>query len=195
MSIIKIGVLGLQGAVEEHVCKLNSLKDIQPVVVKKQEQLEEIQGLIIPGGESTAMGKLLDDFNLINTVNERINNGMAVWGTCAGMIILAKKITNQDKTFLKVMDIEVKRNAYGSQMDSFITWRVIKDVSPEPIPLVFIRAPYIESCGDEVQILCKIQDKIVACREGKILATAFHPELSENLSFHKYFVEKVVYGL
>ena len=102
------------------------------------------------------------------------------------------KDMHQEKTFLKVMDIEVTRNAYGSQMDSFITSRVIKEVSNAPISLVFIRAPYIEECGDKVQILCEIEGKIVACREGKILATSFHPELSEDLSFHRYFVEKII---
>lgn len=189
--MVTIGVLGIQGAVKEHVDKLNTLPNVNSIVVKTREELDFVQGLIIPGGESTAIGKLLNDFNLLGYLKNKISNGLPVWGTCAGMILLAKKITNDSNLYLEAMDIEVKRNAYGTQLDSFKTNKIIEEVNDEPIPLVFIRAPYVEKVSEKVQILCKVNENIVACREGNMLATSFHPELTEDLSFHKYFADIV----
>lgn len=189
--MVTIGVLGIQGAVKEHVDKLNTLPNVNSIVVKTREELDFVQGLIIPGGESTAIGKLLNDFNLLGYLKNKISNGLPVWGTCAGMILLAKKITNDSNLYLEAMDIEVKRNAYGTQLDSFKTNKIIEEVNDEPIPLVFIRAPYVEKVSEKVQILCKVHENIVACREGNMLATSFHPELTEDLSFHKYFADIV----
>lgn len=189
--MVTIGVLGIQGAVKEHVDKLNTLPNVNSIVVKTREELDFVQGLIIPGGESTAIGKLLNDFNLLGYLKNKISNGLPVWGTCAGMILLAKKITNDSNLYLEAMDIEVKRNAYGTQLDSFKTNKIIEEVNDEPIHLVFIRAPYVEKVSEKVQILCKVNENIVACREGNMLATSFHPELTEDLSFHKYFADIV----
>ncbi|WP_026050949.1 pyridoxal 5'-phosphate synthase glutaminase subunit PdxT [Clostridium tunisiense] len=189
--MITIGVLGIQGAVSEHIDKLRSFNEVKAIVVKTKEELNLVQGIIIPGGESTAIGKLLEDFSLIEPLRERIEKGLPVWGTCAGMILLAKKISKDPKAYLKVMNIEVKRNAYGSQLESFQEQKIIKEISKEPIPIVFIRAPYVERIWGTVDILAEVDGKIVACREKNMLATSFHPELTEDLSFHKYFVEMI----
>lgn len=192
VNMIKIGVLGLQGAVAEHITMLHQFDNVQPVVVKTKPELDSVEALIMPGGESTAIGKLLDDFNLMDVLAERIRKGMPVWGTCAGMILLAKKISNHDRTFLNAMDIQVRRNAYGSQLDSFRTTLNIPEISEAEIPLVFIRAPYVEEAWNDVKVLAKVDDKIVACKQNNMLATSFHPELTNDLSFHKYFIEKMV---
>jgi len=186
-KMIIIGVLDLQGAVKEHVDKINEIPGAAALRVKNAMNLEAIDGLIIPGGESTAIGKLLKDFNIIEPLKDKIKAGLPVWGTCAGMILLAKNIVNCDHNYLDVMDITVRRNAYGSQLDSFITDKIVEGVSEEEIPLVFIRAPYVESVASKVKVLCKVEDKIVACKENNMLATSFHPELTVNLSMHKYF--------
>ncbi|WP_196592933.1 pyridoxal 5'-phosphate synthase glutaminase subunit PdxT [Pectinatus sottacetonis] len=182
-----IGVLALQGAVAEHLNKLEQLgaghKEIRNI-----NELKEIDGIIIPGGESTAIGKLLTDFKLMEPLNKAIQNGLPVWGTCAGMILLAKKICGQKNTYLNTMDITVRRNAYGSQLDSFITQKLISSIAPYELPLVFIRAPYIESVTDSVSILAKVNSNIVAARQKNMLATSFHPELTDDTSFHKYFL-------
>lgn len=189
--MITVGVLGIQGAVSEHIDKLHSFTEVKAIVVKTKEELNLVQGIIIPGGESTAIGKLLEEFSLIGPLRERIEKGLPVWGTCAGMILLAKKISKDPKAYLKVMNIEVKRNAYGSQLESFQEQKIIKKISKEPIPIVFIRAPYVERVWGTVDILAEVDGKIVACREKNMLATSFHPELTEDLSFHKYFVEMI----
>lgn len=189
--MITVGVLGIQGAVSEHIDKLHSFTEVKAIAVKTKEELNLVQGIIIPGGESTAIGKLLEEFSLIGPLRERIEKGLPVWGTCAGMILLAKKINKDPKAYLKVMNIEVKRNAYGSQLESFQEQKIIRGISKEPIPLVFIRAPYVERVWGSVDILAEVDGKIVACREKNMLATSFHPELTEDLSFHKYFVEMI----
>lgn len=187
--MITVGVLGIQGAIKEHIDKLSKISNVIPVIVKTKEEIDVTDGLIIPGGESTAIGKLLNDFNLMEYLREKIEKGLPVWGTCAGMILLAKKLSNDSKPHLQVMDIEVKRNAYGTQIESFITHKVIKAISQNPIPLVFIRAPYVEKVHKNVKVLAEVEGNIVACRQGNMLATSFHPELTEDLSFHKYFVD------
>jgi 5'-phosphate synthase pdxT subunit len=184
---MKIGVLALQGGVIEHINHLKSL-GCDAIEIKNISDLENINGLIIPGGESTVIGKLLKETNLLIPLREKILKGLPVWGTCAGMILLAKEIENDKNTYLSVMGIKVKRNAYGNQIDSFETESTIKEISKNPIPLVFIRAPYINSCADTVKVICEINGNIVAARENYILATSFHPELTKNLEFHKYFL-------
>lgn len=187
----RIGVLSLQGAVREHLDKLNQIDNVDAFSVKYRNDIENIDGLVIPGGESTAMGRLLADFNLTQPLKARIESGMPVWGTCAGMILLAKKITNDHRRHLEVMDIEVMRNGYGRQLDSFITNVSVPQVSDSEIPLVFIRAPYVVDVASQVKVLLKVDDHIVACREGNMLATSFHPELTDDLSFHRYFADMI----
>jgi 5'-phosphate synthase pdxT subunit len=184
----KVGVLGLQGAIAEHIDKLNQIENIESCIVKYKNQIESIDALIIPGGESTAIGRLLADFNLTAALKARIQAGMPVWGTCAGMIVLAKKICNDTRRHLEVMDIEVMRNGYGRQLDSFTTSVSQPEISPIAIPLVFIRAPYVVEVAPQVEVLLRVNGNIVACREDNMLATSFHPELTDDLGFHKYFV-------
>jgi 5'-phosphate synthase pdxT subunit len=183
----KIGVLGLQGAVSEHIDKLNCIGNIDPYVVKYEEEIAAVDALIIPGGESTAIGRLLTDFNLTAALKARILQGMPVWGTCAGMIVLAKNICNDTRRHLEVMDIEVIRNGYGRQLDSFTTSVSLPELSANKIPLVFIRAPYVVDAAPQVEVLLRVNGNIVACRQKNMLATSFHPELTDDLSFHRYF--------
>ncbi|KPU27011.1 glutamine amidotransferase [Caloranaerobacter sp. TR13] len=190
--MIKVGVLDFQGSVVEHIEMLKKIEGIKPIRVKYAKQINEIDGLILPGGESTTIGKLMKDFDIFLPLKERITKGMPVWGTCAGMILLAKKIVGQDYAHLEVMDIEVKRNAYGSQIDSFMIEKTIPQVSSKPISLVFIRAPYIEKVGYGVKILSEHEGKIIAAREKNMLATSFHPELTGDESFHRYFVDMII---
>lgn len=189
--MIKVGVLDFQGSVVEHIEMLKKIEGIKPIRVKYTKQIIEIDGLILPGGESTTIGKLMKDFNIFLPLKERIKKGMPVWGTCAGMILLAKKIAGQDYVHLGVMDIEVKRNAYGSQINSFMIEKIIPQVSSKPISLVFIRAPYIEKAKEGVEILSEHEGKIIAAREKNMLATSFHPELTGDESFHRYFVNMI----
>lgn len=188
-----VGVLALQGSVVEHLSCLNKVQGVKAVAVKTKKEIEVIDGLIIPGGESTAIGKLLEDFDLMDILRNRIISGMPVWGTCAGMILLAKKISNHDRSYLAVMDIKVMRNAYGSQLESFKSFGRIPAVSDDEIPMVFIRAPYIEEVWNGVEVLAELDNKIIACRQNNMLATSFHPELTDDLKIHKYFVENMVY--
>ncbi|MBP5426948.1 MAG: pyridoxal 5'-phosphate synthase glutaminase subunit PdxT [Clostridiales bacterium] len=185
---MKVGVLGFQGSIEEHVCSLSKIEGVNPLVVKTKKDLEEVRGIILPGGESTTIGKLLHDFDMMGVLKERIQKGMPVWGTCAGMILMAKRIVNQDKTYLGVMNITVKRNAYGGQLDSFKRMGSIPCVSSHEIPLVFIRAPWIENVASDVYVLSEVDGNIVAAKSKNMLVTSFHPELTSDLSFHKYFV-------
>lgn len=187
----KIGVLAVQGAVREHVNMLNQIADAQGVWVKYAHEFDEIDGLIIPGGESTAIGRLLRDFGLLEPLRSKIEAGLPVWGTCAGMILLAKKLVGDASVHLGVMDIEVSRNGYGRQLGSFETVVNIPEVADKDIMLAFIRAPYVNSVGNGVDILLEVDGRIVACRQGHMLATAFHPEITNDLSFHKYFVSMI----
>lgn len=189
--MLKIGVLALQGAVREHLDCLRRFPAVKGVEVKKAADLDGIDGLILPGGESTAIGRLLQQFALTPVMIARIRAGLPVWGTCAGMILLARHIVGQTTCHLGLMDITVQRNAYGSQLHSFTTELLIPGLSATPVPLVFIRAPYVVSAGAAVKILAAVDDKIVAVEQDNMLATAFHPELTASLVFHRYFVEKV----
>lgn len=187
-----VGILGMQGAIAEHKFKLEQIADVKAKIVKTLDDLNHIDGLILPGGESTAMGKLLDYFSLTNPLKQKIEMGLPVWGTCAGLILLAKKIENEDIAHLATMDITVRRNAYGSQLDSFSMDKVIPAIDEQPLPLVFIRAPYITKTGDNVDILAKLDDKIIAAKQQNMLVTSFHPELTDDLRVHRYFVDKFI---
>lgn len=190
-KMIKVGVLAIQGAVAEHLELLNQIPDVCAQEVKYLDELNEIDGLIIPGGESTAIGRLLRDFNLLQPLKERILNGMPVWGTCAGMILLAKSLENDPTVHLGVMDITVERNAYGRQLGSFTTEVEIEKISSNKIPLVFIRAPYVTQVKSDVDILLEVNNHIVACQQKQMLATSFHPELTKDTSFHRYFINMI----
>lgn len=188
MDDIRIGVLGLQGSVAEHINHLSAIPGVISKKVKTAAELQDIDGLILPGGESTTLGKLLCLYGLMDPIREKARKGMALWGTCAGTILLAQRITNDTTIHLGLMDITVSRNAYGTQRDSFTTVAAIPDVSEEALPLVFIRAPIIEATGPQVSVLCKVSGKIAAARQCNLLATTFHPELTEDLAFHRYFI-------
>lgn len=186
--MLRVGILGLQGSVQEHYSSLSMVDGVVPCVVKTKDDLDNVRGIILPGGESTTIGKLMKDFDLEDKLREKIQDGMPVWGTCAGMILLAKRIMYQDKTYLGVMNITVRRNAYGGQLDSFKTMELVPEVSPNKVPLVFIRAPWIEDVASSVSVLARVDNNIVAAKSDNMLVTSFHPELTRDLSFHKYFV-------
>ncbi|MDQ2086913.1 pyridoxal 5'-phosphate synthase glutaminase subunit PdxT [Herbivorax sp. ANBcel31] len=188
---MKVGILSFQGSVKEHVNSIKRLGDVKPVEVRTVDELNSVDGLILPGGESTTLGNLLNVFNMTAPVREKIKSGMPVWGTCAGMILLAKEILEEENTHLSVMDIKVRRNAYGSQLDSFLTKGHISKVSKNELPLVFIRAPWIEEVLAGVDVLYQLDNKIVAAKQNNMLVTSFHPELTENLEFHRFFVDMI----
>lgn len=185
---MKIGILGFQGAVIEHQRHIEKIGH-EAIIVRYPEQLAELDGMILPGGESTTIGKLLNRTGMMEPLRERIREGLPVWGTCAGMILLAKELENDSVRHLAVMDITVKRNAYGTQIDSFDVNVEIPEVSTGEIPLVFIRAPYITSVGEGVKVISRIDGHIVAARENNMLVTSFHPELTDCSAFHRYFAE------
>jgi len=187
--LLRVGVLGLQGSIEEHCAKLSLIEGVIPCIVKTRDDLEDISGIILPGGESTTIGKLLRDFRLEDELRRKIQEGLPVWGTCAGMILMAKRIVNQDDTYLGVMDITVRRNAYGGQLDSFSIMKEVLGVSSKKLPLVFIRAPWIEDITGNIKVLARVDDNIVAAQSDNMLVTSFHPELTFDISFHRYFVD------
>ncbi|HEY8803588.1 MAG TPA: pyridoxal 5'-phosphate synthase glutaminase subunit PdxT [Clostridium sp.] len=184
---MKLGVLSLQGGVIEHINHITKLGH-ECVEIKKLEDMNGLQGIILPGGESTTIGKLLIETKMLIPLRDKILSGLPVWGTCAGMILLAKYIEGSDHEHLKVMDIKVKRNAYGSQINSFKKNVVINEISSEPIPLVFIRGPLITEVFNDAKIICTVDDNIVAAKQNNMFVTSFHPELTDNLEVHKYFV-------
>jgi 5'-phosphate synthase pdxT subunit len=189
--MMNIGVLALQGAFKEHSSMIQALGH-NAIEIRSAQALKEIDGLILPGGESTAMGKLLDDFDMKDPLIQHIKSGLPTWGTCAGMILLAKELDNASQAHLKVMSIKVRRNAYGRQLDSFSTEKIVPKISETPIPLVFIRAPLVTEITDSVDVLLKVDEEIVAVKENHMLATSFHPELTNNTAFHEYFLEMVM---
>ncbi len=187
-SLKTVGVLDLQGAVIEHIDMLNQISGITGIRVKTIAEIESVDALIIPGGESTAISKMMRFFKLDSVIKNMAEKGIPIWGTCAGLILLAKEVEDE-QPHLGLIDISAKRNAYGSQLDSFVSKRIIPAISKEEVELVYVRAPYILGVGDGVRVLCKEGDKVVAAREKNILVTAFHPELGKSLTFHQYFVE------
>jgi 5'-phosphate synthase pdxT subunit len=191
---VKIGVLALQGGFTEHINMLEKL-GVEVVLVYNPGELEAIDGLIIPGGESTTILKLLHDFGLYQPLKDRAENGLPVLGTCAGMVLLASKVANPDMTTLGLMDIAVRRNAFGRQLDSFQADIDIPALGDKPFPAIFIRAPFIESAGNGVEILGKLADgTAVAVRQENLLAVAFHPELGSDTHLHRYFLDMVADG-
>ncbi len=187
----KIGVLALQGAFREHIVMLRQL-GAEALPIRWPEQLKGLDGLIIPGGESTTIGKLMTEYKLGEEVQKLASEGLPLFGTCAGMILLAKRVIGLDLQPLAVIDIEVRRNAFGRQVDSFETELLIPVLGQNPFPAVFIRAPWIERAGDGVQSIAQLQDgTAVAARGENILVSAFHPELTEDTRLHEYFLNIV----
>jgi 5'-phosphate synthase pdxT subunit len=193
---MKIGVLALQGDFIEHEKILREL-NVHATQVRKPGELRDLDGLIIPGGESTTFGKLAVEYGLIEPIRAMCNAGKPVWGTCAGMIFLAKDV-GMRQPLVAVMDVQVKRNAFGRQVDSFEidldipVLNAIENGQPHPFHAIFIRAPLMESVGKGVQVLAKLNDgTIVAARQNNLLATSFHPELTRDPRFHRYFIERV----
>jgi 5'-phosphate synthase pdxT subunit len=188
---MKIGVLASQGAFIEHIEKLRQL-GVEAMPVRLPEELEGLDGLIIPGGESTSIGRLMRDYKLTQAILNRVKEGMSVFGTCAGMILMARKSDDTRFEPLGLMDITVRRNAFGRQRESFETELNVPVLGEKPFPGVFIRAPLIEQVNGTVEVLAKLADgTIVAVREAKMLALAFHPELTDDLRFHQYFMDMV----
>ncbi|MDE6357042.1 MAG: pyridoxal 5'-phosphate synthase glutaminase subunit PdxT [Eubacteriales bacterium] len=185
---MKVGILALQGAFVEHAKIMNNL-GVETFEIRQKKDIEKsFDAIILPGGESTTMGKLLKDLCLFEPIQNFIKNGMPVFGTCAGLILLAKEIANDDKRHIATLNVTVKRNAYGRQLGSFVT---TDKFANKNIPMTFIRAPYIEKCGENVEILSVVDEKIVAVRQNNQLATAFHPELTNSTEVHQYFIEMI----
>ncbi|MEC9485357.1 MAG: pyridoxal 5'-phosphate synthase glutaminase subunit PdxT [Candidatus Izemoplasma sp.] len=181
-----IGILALQGAFIEHAQKLKDL-GVDSFEIRKLDGLKQpMDGLIIPGGESTTMYKLLVELNMVDTIKQLIQNGLPVFGTCAGLILLANDVENYKQSFLQTMNITARKNAYGRQLGSFRSTGQFDQA--DNIPFVFIRAPYITQVGPEVEVLSNLDDHIIAARQGNQLVTAFHPELTSDHIIHQYFV-------
>ncbi|WP_078378424.1 pyridoxal 5'-phosphate synthase glutaminase subunit PdxT [Sutcliffiella halmapala] len=187
--MVKVGVLGLQGAVREHVKSIEA-SGAEAIVVKKAEQLAEIDGLIIPGGESTTMRRLIDKYSFMEPLREFGASGKPVFGTCAGLILIAKQIVGYDEPHLGLMDATVERNSFGRQVDSFEAELTIAGIANDFVG-VFIRAPHIVEVGEDVEVLCKHNGRIVAARQGQFLGCSFHPELTEDHRITQYFVNMV----
>ncbi len=184
----RVGVLGLQGDFAEHLRTLRRL-GAEAVDVRRPEQLDEIDALIIPGGESTTIGKLAERYEIIPKLRERVAGGMPVWGTCAGAIFIAKEVPGHPHPLAGLMDIAVERNAFGRQIDSFEEDIDVRGMAGGPYHAVFIRAPRITTTGGGVDVLATLPDgTVVAAREGRLLATSFHPELTNDDRFHRYFL-------
>jgi pyridoxal 5'-phosphate synthase pdxT subunit len=187
--MLKIGVLGLQGAVREHIWAIEA-SNAEAVVIKRPEQLEEMDGLIIPGGESTAIRRLIDKYGFMEELKKFAADGKPMFGTCAGLILLAKDLVGYDAPHIGVMDVKVERNSFGRQRESFEVDIDIAGVGKD-YSAVFIRAPHIVEAGENVEVLAKHNDRIVAAREGQFLGCSFHPELTEDYRLMNYFVKMV----
>ncbi len=184
----RVGVLGLQGDFAEHLRTLRAI-GAEAIDVRRPEQLDDIDALIIPGGESTTIGKLAERYEIIPRLRERVREGMPVWGTCAGAIFLAKDVPGHQHPLLAVMDISVERNAFGRQLDSFEADLEVAGMTGAPYHAVFIRAPKITKTGKDVETLATLADgTVVAARQGNLLATSFHPELTPDDRFHRFFL-------
>jgi 5'-phosphate synthase pdxT subunit len=187
-----IGVLALQGAVREHVQMLEKV-GANAIAIKREEQLAEIDGLIIPGGESTTIGKLLRQYGLREPIMNQHAAGMPIMGTCAGLICIAQRITENDEPHLPLLDVTVQRNAFGRQVDSFEATLSIKHVA-EDFEAVFIRAPLITEVGKEAEVLATVREQVVAVQQNNLLGISFHPELTDDTRLHAYFVQMVYNG-
>lgn len=187
---MRIGVLALQGAFAEHIRIFQSL-GVETFEIRQLSDLEqEMNAIVLPGGESTVIGKLLRELNMILPVRKMIKEGLPCFGTCAGLILLAERVEGNQTTHIGTMDITAKRNAYGRQLGSFHTKMALSNIGK--IPMTFIRAPYIVDCGKSVEVLARYEGKIIAARQEHQLVTAFHPELTESKLVHNYFLEEIV---
>jgi 5'-phosphate synthase pdxT subunit len=188
---LTIGVLALQGDFAEHAAVLRRL-GVTPREVRLPRDLEGLDGLIIPGGESTTITRLIVIYDLLEPLRQRVREGLPTWGTCAGAIVLAREAVGLDQPNIGAMDIVVRRNAFGRQVDSFEADLAVKPLGEAPYRTVFIRAPTIEGVGPNVDVLARLEDgTAVAAREGTMVATSFHPELTEDTRFHEYFLDLV----
>ncbi|RJQ45313.1 MAG: pyridoxal 5'-phosphate synthase glutaminase subunit PdxT [Gaiellales bacterium] len=185
-----IGVLSLQGAFREHIQALERLGAVA-VDVRRRRQLEGLDGLVIPGGESTTIGKLMVSYHMLDEVRRLGEEGLPIFGTCAGLVMLAQEVCEGDQPLLGLMDICARRNAFGRQVKSFETGLDIPAIGAEPLHGVFIRAPWIESAGSGVEVLASHEGHGVAARQGNLLVTAFHPELTDDLRLHELFLGMV----
>jgi 5'-phosphate synthase pdxT subunit len=185
---MKIGVLAIQGDVIEHRAMLHSL-GVEDAEVRVPEDLEGVDGLILPGGESTTIGKLMVRYGLDRAIPERAHQGMAMYGTCAGMILMARRAAGGEPPILRLMDIAVMRNAYGRQVDSFEADLEIPALGPAPLRGIFIRAPVIDQVGRGVEVLASHNGRPVLAREGRLLVSSFHPELAPDDRVHRYFLD------
>ena len=185
---LRVGVLSFQGDFARHAARLEEL-GADVVSVRTPEAVDQIDGLVIPGGESTTIGKLMDRFGLLDAVRSGVERGLSLFGTCAGAILLAKEIRGSGQPRLGLMDMEVERNAYGRQVDSFEASFSSEVFSGEPLRGVFIRAPIIRSVRESVEIIATYEELPVVVRQGKLLAATFHPELTEDSRLHSYFLE------
>ena len=182
---MKIGVLALQGAFAEHVTVLRAI-GVEAVEVRLPEHLEDVDGLILPGGESTAMRRLIDRWGMRGPILDLAGRGAPLFGTCAGMIVLAREIAGDEEAILPLLDVTVERNAFGRQLESFETELPVPLLGDTPVHAVFIRAPVIERAGPDVDVLARLPDgRIVAVRERNVIATSFHPELAGETRFHR----------
>ena len=186
----KIGVIAVQGAFREHERIIQEL-GAQTVQVKLPKHLDGVDGVVIPGGESTAIGRLMREYNLLEGVREVASSGAPIFGTCAGMIVMAKHISGGESAHLGLLDVEVNRNSFGRQRDSFETDLAIPVLGSDPFPAVFIRAPHIASVGEGVEVLARYEDRVVAVKEGNCLAISFHPELTDDNRLHGYMLSLV----
>jgi 5'-phosphate synthase pdxT subunit len=188
---MKVGVLALQGTFIEHIGILQQL-GVEAPPIRLPHELDTLDGLIIPGGESTTMLRLMQSFGLIQPIREMAQDGLPVWGTCAGMVLLAKSISNYEMETLDLMDMKIRRNAFGSQIDSFEVDLEIPAVGEEPFHAVFIRAPIVKDAKSGVKILsCLPDNTIVAARQNQLLACAFHPEFTDDSRLHRYFLNMI----
>ena len=192
MSTPRIGVLALQGDVREHVAAL-TVAGAEPVRVRRPAELDDVDALVIPGGESTTIGKLLVTFDLLEPLQKRVRDGMPTFGSCAGMILLADRVLDgtDDQIGIGGIDMTVRRNAFGRQVDSWESELAFEGIDDGPLHAVFIRAPWVEAAGDDVRPLAMVGPRIVAVRQGPLLATAFHPELTADPRVHALFVSMV----
>lgn len=187
---MRIGVLAVQGAFAEHEKMLADI-GVKSFEIRQKKDLEQsMDGIILPGGESTVMGKLLKELDMFDDLRGKIEAGLPVMGTCAGLILLAEELSNDETVHFGTMPVTVKRNAYGRQLGSFFADGELKGVGN--IPMAFIRAPYVEKCSDDVDVLASVDDKIVAVRYKNQLGLSFHPEVTECTAVHKYFADMCV---
>ena len=187
----RVGVLAYQGDVREHLAALEAA-GAEAVEVRQVEELDTVDGLVVPGGESTVIGKLAARYGLLEPLRERAAAGLPVLGTCAGMIFLAREVEGPPQDLLGVLDVRVRRNAFGRQVASFEAEVDVKGIDGGPVAGAFIRAPWVADAGPEVEVLAEVEGKVVAVRQGNLLATAFHPELSGEVRLHRWLVDLVL---